>query len=51
MRHLRHIVQLGIKELLSLARDPVLLFLIAGFIGTIFIGMLLPILSMSEYIK
>ena len=29
MRHLRHIIQLGIKELLSLARDPVLLFLIA----------------------
>ena len=29
MRHLRHIVQLGIKEMLSLARDPVLLFLIA----------------------
>jgi len=29
MRTLRHIVQLGIKELLSLARDPVLLFLIA----------------------
>ena len=29
MRHLRHIFQLGIKELLSLARDPVLLFLIA----------------------
>ena len=29
MRHLRHIAQLGIKELLSLARDPVLLFLIA----------------------
>jgi ABC-2 type transport system permease protein len=29
MRHLRHIVQLGIKELLSLFRDPVLLFLIA----------------------
>ncbi len=28
MRHLRHIGQLGIKELLSLARDPVLLFLI-----------------------
>lgn len=28
MRALRHIVQLGIKELLSLARDPVLLFLI-----------------------
>jgi len=29
LRHLRHIVQLGIKEMLSLARDPVLLFLIA----------------------
>lgn len=29
MRHLRHIGQLGIKELLSLARDSVLLFLIA----------------------
>src|ERR1700752_5026510 len=29
MRNLRHIGHLGIKELLSLARDPVLLFLIA----------------------
>jgi ABC-2 type transport system permease protein len=29
VRHLRHIIQLGIKELLSLFRDPVLLFLIA----------------------
>jgi ABC-2 type transport system permease protein len=29
MRNLRHIFHLGIKELLSLARDPVLLFLIA----------------------
>ena len=29
MRHLRHILQLGVKELLSLFRDPVLLFLIA----------------------
>jgi ABC-2 type transport system permease protein len=28
MQNLRHIIQLGIKELLSLARDPVLLFLI-----------------------
>jgi ABC-2 type transport system permease protein len=28
MQHLRHIVRLGIKELLSLFRDPVLLFLI-----------------------
>ncbi len=31
--------------------EPVLLFLIAGFIGTIFIGMLLPVLSMSANIK
>jgi len=30
--------------------EPMMLFLIAAFIGTIFIGMLLPILSMSEYI-
>jgi hypothetical protein len=29
MRNGWHIFQLGIKELLSLARDPVLLFLIA----------------------
>src|SRR5215831_7614261 len=29
MRHLKHILQLGVKELLSLLRDPVLLFLIA----------------------
>jgi type II secretory pathway component PulF len=31
--------------------EPLMLFVIAGFIGTIFIGMLLPVLSMSEYIK
>jgi type II secretory pathway component PulF len=30
--------------------EPLLLFLIAAFIGTIFIGMLLPVLSMSQYI-
>jgi len=29
VRHFWHIIQLGIKELLSLFRDPVLLFLIA----------------------
>src|SRR5262249_52838075 len=29
MQHVRHILQLGVKELLSLFRDPVLLFLIA----------------------
>jgi type II secretory pathway component PulF len=30
--------------------EPVLLFFIAAFIGMIFIGMLLPVLSMSQYI-
>jgi type II secretory pathway component PulF len=31
--------------------EPLLLFFIAGFIGVIVIGMLLPVLSMSAYIK
>ncbi|HEY4414612.1 MAG TPA: type II secretion system F family protein [Verrucomicrobiae bacterium] len=31
--------------------EPLLLFLIAGFIGIIFIGMLLPVLTMSDNIK
>jgi len=31
--------------------EPLMLFLIAGFIGIIFIGMLLPVLSMADYIK
>jgi type II secretory pathway component PulF len=31
--------------------EPLMLFLIAGFVGTIFIGMLLPVLSMSENIR
>ena len=31
--------------------EPLLLFLIAGFIGTIFISMVLPIFTMQEYIK
>lgn len=31
--------------------EPVMLFFIAGFIGTIFIGMLLPIFSLEQYIK
>jgi type IV pilus assembly protein PilC len=31
--------------------EPLMLFLIAGFIGTIFIGMILPIYSMQEQIK
>jgi type II secretory pathway component PulF len=28
-----------------------MLFFIAGFIGTIFIGMVLPIFTLQEYIK
>jgi type IV pilus assembly protein PilC len=31
--------------------EPLLLFFIAAFIGTIFISMVLPIFSMQEYIK
>ena len=31
--------------------EPLLLFFIAGFIGTIFIGMLLPVLTMATEIK
>ena len=31
--------------------EPAMLFLIAGFIGTIFIGMLLPVLTMATEIK
>ena len=31
--------------------EPLLLFFIAGFIGTIFISMVLPIFTMQEYIK
>ena len=31
--------------------EPVLLFFIAGFIGTIFISMVLPIFTMQQYIK
>jgi type II secretory pathway component PulF len=31
--------------------EPAMLFFIAAFIGTIFIGMLLPIFTMQEYIK
>jgi type II secretory pathway component PulF len=39
----------NLQTTVSLA-EPLLLFLIAAFIGTIFIGMLLPVLSMSQYI-
>ena len=31
--------------------EPLLLFFIAGFIGTIFIGMVLPIFTLQDYIK
>ncbi|MBI3849757.1 MAG: type II secretion system F family protein [Verrucomicrobia bacterium] len=31
--------------------EPLMLFFIAGFIGTIFIGMVLPIFTMQEHIK
>lgn len=40
----------NLKTVVALA-EPLLLFLIAGFIGTIFIGMLLPVLTMSQNIK
>jgi type II secretory pathway component PulF len=41
-RHLRTAVSFA---------EPLMLFLIASFIGAIFIGMLLPIFSLQEYIK
>ena len=31
--------------------EPLMLFFIAGFIGTIFIGMILPIFTIQDYIK
>jgi type II secretory pathway component PulF len=31
--------------------EPLMLFFVAGFIGTIFIGMLLPIFTLQQYIK
>lgn len=31
--------------------EPLLLFLIAGFIGTIFVGMVIPIFTLQDYIK
>jgi type II secretory pathway component PulF len=39
-----------LKTAVSLA-EPLMLFLIAGFIGTIFIGMVLPIFSLQQAIK
>ncbi|MBL9206331.1 MAG: type II secretion system F family protein [Opitutaceae bacterium] len=39
-----------LKTVVSLA-EPVLLFLIAAFVGTIFIGMLIPIFSLQDHIR
>ncbi len=40
----------NLKTAVALA-EPLMLFLIAAFIGTIFVGMLLPVLTMSQNIK
>jgi type II secretory pathway component PulF len=40
----------NLKTAVALA-EPMLLLFIAAFIGTIFIGMLLPIFSLQDYIK
>lgn len=39
-----------LKTSVALA-EPLMLFLIAGFIGTIFIGMVIPIFTIQDYIK
>jgi type II secretory pathway component PulF len=39
-----------LKTAVALA-EPLMLFCIAGFIGTIFIGMVIPIFSLQDYIK
>ena len=39
-----------LKTAVALA-EPIMLFLIAGFIGTIFIGMVIPIFTLQDYIK
>ena len=38
-------------RLLVAVGEPVLLFMMAGMIGTIVIGMLLPILNLSDVVK
>ena len=40
----------NLKTAVSFA-EPMMLFMIAAFIGTIFIGMLLPVFSLQDYIK
>lgn len=39
-----------LKTAVSLA-EPLMLFMIAGFIGTIFVGMVIPIFTIQDYIK
>jgi type II secretory pathway component PulF len=39
-----------LKTAVALA-EPLMLFIIAGFIGTIFIGMVIPIFTIQDYIK
>jgi type II secretory pathway component PulF len=39
-----------LKSAVAMA-EPLMLFLIAGFIGTIFIGMVIPIFTLQDYIK
>jgi type II secretory pathway component PulF len=39
-----------LKTVVALA-EPLMLFVIAAFIGTIFIGMLIPIFSLQDHIK
>jgi type II secretory pathway component PulF len=39
-----------LKATVALA-EPLMLFFIAGFIGTIFIGMVIPIFTLQDYIK
>ena len=39
-----------LKLVVALA-EPLMLFIVAGFIGSIFIGMLLPIFTLQQYIK
>jgi type II secretory pathway component PulF len=39
-----------LRTAVSLA-EPLLLFIMASFIGTIFVGMVLPIFSLQEYVK
>ena len=43
-------LQRQLKSATSLM-EPLMLFLIAGFVGTIFIGMVLPIMSLQDHIK